>query len=225
MGINRAIVTSLSDFADWLSENACPDIFKSVTYDGETTTMTATDADDHTVLTIKHGSGGFFRAYSSSGVYTGFALTAFPNAQNNNIEISGCKNGIIVTAPVTNSSGGRTLPFLISKTNLEKVAVIFPSSLNSTGANNFKQGIAHVAWGDSDTVKTTTTITPEAGNQTVMCVWGTDAEDGVASYTPNAFWMPAHSAYTGALGKFILNETDTFITNGYWAVKVEEETS
>ena len=225
MGIVRAELSSISELATWLNANACPSIFKTVSYDIGESTLTATDADDHTVVTIKNGSGGGLTAYTSQNNSVNLSFSSIPNTSGTTISVIGCDNGLILETFVVSSSK-RFFPFMFTKTNNGKVAVIFPSSFNSTDNVNYKTGLNHVAWGDADSFVTTTSFYPESGNQTCLTTWITNAAPGATSYTPNAFYMPAHSAYPSGMCKFSIDGDDSvYVTNGYWAVKVEEETS
>lgn len=221
MSITRATLASVEALAAWMQTNAVPSIFKSVTYDNGV--LTATDADDNTVLEINGGNGsassGFFSAYRAASNSLGFALNLFPVSTQ--ISIIGCDNGFIFEANVRNSNGSeRLFACLISKTNNGKAAIIFPSTPPTTTSSPQQRttGLHHVAFGDNETIATTTTFTPEAGQQTSFATFCTNADVGTASYTPNAFFMPMSQVYTSGMGKFILG-ADTYITNGYWCIK------
>ncbi len=225
MSITRAQVTSLADFAAWMQENAVPGIFKSVTYDGNTNTATATDSDDNVVLEIVNDSGGHFRAYRSYESYLEIGVNAFPStnsAENQIMQIIGCDNGFIVDMKVATSAlYAGSFAFLISKTNNDKVAVVWPSEVNFTENQQYKNALQHVAFGDSSTMSTTTTFTPESGQQTNFCTFCTNADITDVSYTPKAFYLPMHSAYNFGIGKF-LSGGKVYITNGYWAIDTEQ---
>lgn len=222
MAITRAQVTSLADFAAWMQENAVPGIFKSVTYDSSTSTATATDADDNVVLEIVNASGGHFRAYRSDESYLEIGLNAFPStssAETRVIQIIGCNNGFIVDMQIATSSFyAIPFAFLISKTNNDKVAIVWPSEVNFTENQRYKNALQHVAYGDSTTMSTTTTFIPEAGQQTSLVPFSTNADVEEVSYTPNAYWIAMSANYSMGMGKFRMGG-DTFISNGYWAIK------
>jgi len=222
MSIIRSQVTSLEDFAVWMQGNAVPSLFKAVEYDSETDTASATDADDNVVLEIKNGTDGHFRAYRGENNYLEIALTQFPapnTEENKRINVIGCGNGFIVDMKIGTRQGtGFGFAFMLSKTNNDKIAIIFPSSVGYAEAMQFKTNIQHVAFGDSQTMSTTTTFTPESGNQTVITPFITNADVGGKSYTPSAGYMPAHSNYGSGLNKFLLG-ADMYITNGYWCIK------
>lgn len=222
MGITRATVATVEALATWMQENAVPGIFKSVTYTSNV--LTATDADDNTVLEIKGGDGsassGYFRAYRRESNSLGFALNLFPVTTQ--ISIIGCDNGFMFQANVRNSSGAeRLFAVLVAKTQLDKVAIIFPSTPPSSSPQQYTTALNHVAFGDSATIASTTTFTPEAAQQTIMCGFGTNADITDVSYTPKAFYMPMHSAYNQGIGKFLCGGK-VYITNGYWCIDTEQ---
>lgn len=221
MGITRAQVTSVEALAAWMQTNMAPNIFKAVAYDNGV--LTATDADDNVVLEIAGNAVGtpYFRAYRSSENYIGFNLRNFPNPGNSTIDIIGCDNGMILKCSVVDTQGyGRSFALLCAKTNNDKPAIVFPSpSSNDTAA--VTASLNHVAFGDSATIATTTTFTPESGQQTIMCAFGTNADITDVSYTPKAFYMPIHSAYNQGIGKFLCGGK-VYITNGYWCIDTEQ---
>ena len=218
MSITRAQVTSVEALATWMQTNMVPNIFKAVAYDNGV--LTATDDDDNAVLGIAGNAVGtpYFRAYRASENYIGFNLRNFPNPGNSTIDIIGCDNGMILKCSVVDTQGyGRSFAMLCAKTNNGKPAIVFPSPSSSDTAA-VTASLNHVAFGDSTTIATTTTFTPEAGQQTSFATFCTNADVGTASYMPNAFFMPMSQVYMSGMGKFILG-ADTYITNGYWAIK------
>jgi hypothetical protein len=222
MAITRAQVTSVEALASWMQTNAVPNIFKSVTFSSGV--LTATDADDNTVLEIHGGTGsvnqGYFRAYRAENNYLGFALSSFPTHRSgtSTIQIIGCDNGFIIGCTIGIGYGDVNFAALFAKTSKDKPAIIFPSNPNETSPQQYTTALNHVAFGDSATMSTTTTFTPEAAQQTVLTPFATNAYVGDVSYTPNAYYMPMHSNYPSGFGKFYLG-MDHYITNGYWAIK------
>ena len=221
MAIVRTNVNSLADFVAWMQQNAVPGIFKSVTYDSGTNTATATDEDDNVVLEIVSDSGGHFRAYRSDESYLEIGLIEFPstNAEESRVmQIISCDNGFIVDMKIkTSSFYAIPFAFLISKTNSGKVAVVWPSEVKYTENQQYKNALQHVAYGDNTTLATTTTFNPEAGQQTSLVCFKTNADIGDISYTPNAYYMDFCQNYTSGIGKFVMSGR-TFITNGYWCI-------
>ena len=204
-----------------MQSNAVPSIFKSVTYSDSV--LTATDAEDNTVLTIHAGTAsvnqGYFRAYRAESNYLGFALSSFPTTRGaSTIQIIGCDNGFIIGCTIAIGYGDVNFAALFAKTSKDKPAIIFPSSPNDFSPQQYTTALNHVAFGDSATIATTTTFTPESAQQTVLTPFATNAEVGDVSYAPNAYYMPMHSNYASGFGKFYLG-MDHYITNGYWAIK------
>lgn len=218
MAITRAQVANISELAAWMQANAVPSIFKSVIY--ANSILTATDADDNVVLSIKGAQNGsdYLRAYRAENNYLEIAFAEFPN-HSNTIEVIGCDNGFIIDCIVyyTSNYYSRQFCALFTKTNNEKVAIIFPSTLSATASSSYTTTLRHVAFGESATMSTTTTFTPESGQQTSLTAWKTNPDPGVVSYTPKAFYLDMHSGYSSGIGKFVLNGEE-YITNGYWAI-------
>lgn len=202
-----------------MQENAVPSIFKSVAY--ADSVLTATDADDNTVLTIKgvQNGGDYFRAYREENNYIGINFGRFPHNTQSTINIIGCDNGFMFNCVVHNTNyQNAEFAALVTKTNNDRVAIIFPSTTPSSSPQQYTSALQHVAFGDSATIATTTTFTPESAQQTCMTPFITNADVGDVSYTPNARYLKAHSSYASGIGKMLLG-TDTWITNGYWAIK------
>lgn len=215
MSISRAKVSSISELAAWMQENAVPSIFKSVTYENDH--ITATDEDDNVVLEIKNNNGGYFRAFRGENNYFSIGMQYIVK-RNSESDIIGCDNGFIFSGECEDQNiNTRSFAFLCSKTNNGKVAIVFPSSYVNNPAK-YITALHHVAWGDSATISSTTTFTPESGQQTSFTVWKTNVEFGDVSYTPNAYYLDMHTNYSSGIAKLLLNG-DTFITNGYWAIK------
>jgi hypothetical protein len=145
-------------------------------------------------------------------------LNKIPNPGGPTIEIIGCDNGFMFSCQVVASNGySRYFSALFAKTNNDKVAVIFSGDNKASATGALIEGLIHVAFGDSATIATTTTFTPEAGQQTSLTAWKTNSNPGTVSYTPKAFYLDMHSGYDSGMGKFILNGEE-YITNGYWAI-------
>lgn len=216
MSIVRAQVTTLEQLAAWMQEHAVPNIFKSVEIANNI--ITATDNDDNTVLEIRGAKDGsdYFRAYRTTTGYLQIASRAF---FNDTMNIIGCDNGFLLDGNISDSNGyGRIWAALITKTNNDKVAVVFPSSVDGSAARKYYQNLQHVAFGDSPTMATTTTFTPEAAQQTTLCPFGTNADVGTASYTTDAYYMPMGQNYNSGIAQFSIGN-DHFITNGFWAIR------
>lgn len=224
MAITRASLKSPSALASWMQTNAVPNIFKSVTFADNT--ITATDDDDNKVLEIKaftERGSGYLRAYRASNSYVSFdTLDTMPDVDNT-IEVIGCDNGFIISTIVsdegTYSWNDYHLAILVTRTNNNKVAVIFTTGESDTAIGQvMTHNIRHVAFGDSTTITTQTNYAAESAAQSVLTPFATNANIGDVSFTPDAFYMPMHSAYSASLGKFSLG-SDIYITNGYWCIR------
>ena len=212
MSITRAQVTSNAELAAWMQENAVPNIFKSVSYNSDTKTITATDDSDNLVLSFDNGN---FKAYRAENNAIEFSSGGYQIINNGYpTQIIGCDNGFLLIARYSSSR----FAALFAKTNNGKPAIIFNGYGSATDNQVFYNGVKHVAFGDSPTMSTTTNFTPESGNQTVITPFITNADVGGKSYTPSAGYMPAHSNYGSGLNKFLLG-ADMYITNGYWCIK------
>lgn len=214
MAITRAQVNGVEALAAWLNENAA-DFFSSVTY--ESNVLTATNKNDNVVMEICGTPGaGYLRAYRSESSYISSSM--YQNIFSSTINIIKCDNGIIIDATYYQNVS-RKFGVLISPTNNDELAIIFSYGGTTTSDSNYLYTqIQHVALGDSTTMSTTTTFTPESGNQTVITPFITNADVGGKSYTPSAGYMSAHSNYGSGLNKFLLG-ADMYITNGYWCIK------
>ena len=210
MGIYRANLNRLSDLADWLTDNGIATKL-GVTAVYANSTLTITDGQSHTLAEI---TANTIKAYEAAGSYSQetHSLSYF----NGTISAIGCDNGFMIEATASNARA----TLLAAKTNNEKVAFVFRIPGTTTIADAYRNAVKHVAWGDSTTNKTTTTFTPESGQQTIMTTFATNADITQVSYTPKAFYMPMHSAYNQGIGKFLCGGK-VYITNGYWCIDTE----
>lgn len=216
MSITRAQVSGLSELATWLNDN-CTAFFNSVTYESDV--LTATDKNDSVVMEIcGTQNSGYLRAYRSESSY--ISASMYQNAFGGTINVIKCDNGIIIDATYYQNIG-RKFGVLISPSNNDELAIIFSYGGTDTSGDNYLYNkLQHVALGDSTTMSTTTTFTPESGQQTNFCTFCTNADITDVSYTPKAFYLPMHSAYNSGIGKF-LSGGKVYITNGYWAIDTE----
>lgn len=214
MSITRAQVNGVEALAAWLNDN-CTEFFSRVTYANEV--LTATDNNDNVVMEIcVTQNSGYLRAYRSDSSY--IEASMYQNVFSNTINIIKCDNGIIIDATYYRNVS-RKFGVLISPTNNEKLAIIFSYGGTTTSNDNYLYTqIQHVALGDSPTMATTTTFTPETAQQTTLCPFGTNADVGTASYTTDAYYMPMGQNYNSGLAQFSIGN-DHFITNGYWAIR------
>lgn len=216
MAIKRAQVTGLSGLASWLSENAAA-LFGSVTYANNK--ITATDKDGNTAFEfIYNNNYPIIRAYSSASSYVDSDYVI--GANNSTFNLIMCDNGVIIDFAY-NFNGNCKGGILIAKTNNDKLAFVFSRGGSGVTTDYAYKQLKHVALGDSTTMSTTTTFTPESGQQTNFCTFCTNADIMDVSYTPKAFYLPMHSAYNSGIGKF-LSGGKVYITNGYWAIDTEQ---
>ena len=160
-------------------------------------------------------SANDFTAYRTNGAN---GIAANTGSMFYTTDIIMCDNGIILETTY-NYNISRKFAILIAKINNGKIACIFSyGGTTTTDANYCYQNIQHVALGDSTSLATTTTFSPEAGQQTALVPFATNANIGEVSYTQDAFWIAMSSNYSMGMGKFRMGG-DTFISNGYWAVR------
>lgn len=217
MSITRAQLSGLSALATWLNDN-CTDFFNSVTY--ANSVLTATDKNDNVIMEICGTQGaGYLRAYRAENNY--ISASMYQSIFGGTINIIKCDNGVIIDATYYQNVS-RKFGVLISPTNNDELAIIFSYGGTTTNDSNYLYTqIQHVALGDSTTMSTTTTFTPEAGQQTSLVPFSTNADVEEVSYTPNAYWIAMSANYSMGIGKFRMGG-DTFISNGYWAIKDNE---
>lgn len=211
MAIVRAQVSGVQALAEWLDENATH-LLQKVEKDASEDVWYGYDLDGKKVLSLKSGE---FAAYRTDG--GGDIKSTLAGMFTGTNDIIMCGNGIIIAAAFTNLGYGvRYFSVLISKTNNGRLACVF--SVGSSATQILYTQLQHVAIGDSTTLSTTTTFTPEAGQQTCLVPFATNAEIGTTSYTPDAFYIPMNPNYAMGIGKFLMG-ADTYISNGYWAIR------
>lgn len=212
MAITRANLANRAALAEWLQANAVPKYFASVTYTDSK--IQGFDEDGNKILEI--GSTGGIYAYSSANSYQSWT-SDFSLIGASTINLIACDNGILFENTYTGSGYTGKIMVAITKTNNGKTAFIF-SGNSSSAVRGYYTELRHVAWGDNDTVTSTTTFTPENGMQTVLVPFVTNADIESVSYTPDAFWISMNFNYNMGIGKFRMGG-DMFISNGYWAVR------
>lgn len=217
MAISRAKLGSNSDFLAWLQANAVPNIFASVSMRGDGSTVQALDDDGNVVFLMQSGQ---FVTYINDNVqktYSNGYQIITSSGDDKWSDIIGCDNGFILEAK-TGVDKRYLFVLMCAKTNNGKVAVVYASGDTSSRTTVLRSSIHHIARGDNPSLETTTSFSSESAAQTVLTPFATNANIGDVSYTPDAFYMPMHSAYSAGLGKFSLG-SDIFITNGYWAIR------
>ena len=215
MSIKRASLANAQSVASWLNENATA-FFSSVTCEGSGSSATVKmyDKDNNEVF---RSYTSYCQAYRASGNYIRSAALSSTADRFANSEVILCDNGFIL---VSNPSGSNHFALLVSYTNNGKLAIIF-SDAAATSYTPYTTDIQHVVLGDSTTIETKTNFTIEAAQQTIMTTFGTNADITAVSYTPKAFYMPVHSAYSSGIGKFLCGGK-VYITNGYWCIDTEQ---
>lgn len=211
MAITRAKLSGIQALATWLNENATH-LLQKVEKDSSEDVWYGYDLDGKKAFHLKSGE---FAAYRTDG---GNAITSVLSGMfTDTNDIIMCDNGIIVAAAFQNQGyGPGYFSFLISNTNNGRLACVF--SVGSNATQILYTQLKHVAIGDSTTMSTTTTFTPEAGQQTCLVPFSTNTEIGDTSYTPNAFYIVMNPNYAMGMGKFIMG-ADIYISNGYWAIR------
>lgn len=207
----RARVTGVENLAAWLNENATH-LLQKVEKDASEDVWHGYDLDGKKIFYLKSGEFAAYRTDGGDEIKS--TLIGMFIGTN---DIAMCDNGIIVSADFPNQGyGTRYFSVLISKTNNGRLACVF--STGSSATTILYTNVQHVAIGDSTTMSTTTTFTPEAGQQTCLVPFATNANIGDTSYTQDAFYISMSPNYAMGIGKFMMG-ADTYISNGYWAIR------
>lgn len=205
MAIEKIIVSGRANVASWLNANAT-EYFASYTMDGNK--MIAKDAQNNVML---EWDGSNVKIYKSATV---FDTKAADTSSAGTYTISKCSGGIMVIA---GSESVNEMSLILTKTNNDVTAVIVGSGTGNR-ENALTRDICAAAWGDAEDATKTRTFYPSAQNQTQFASFTTYAKPDTTSYTPNAYYMPVGEYYDWSYGKFTAGG-DTYITNGYWAIK------
>ena len=194
----------ISLLAEWMQSHLIPNFFDDIEYDNVGFTITC-KYDGNTLLTISKPN--------TTGIHT---ITAYKSVTVSDSITTGtstvsyacnCENGALITF-------GTASGLLITKTNQDKVAVVF-STNNSQ--NRWKyENIKRVAWGDT-TLNTGLTFTPINSNQVHMVQFTTYCPYGETSFTPYAFWLLESDSRYDIPMKCIINGKQ-YLSNGYWAI-------
>lgn len=205
MAIEKIIVSGRAAVASWLNANAT-EYFASYTMNGNT--MIAKDAQNNVML---EWDGSNVKIYKSATV---FDTRTADTASAGTYTIAKCNGGILIIAGPQSS---HSMSLILTKTNNDVTAVIVGSG-TSNRATALTNSICAAAWGDAEDATKTRTFYPSAQNQTQFASFTTYAKPDTTSYTPNAYYMPVGEYYDWSYGKFTAGG-DTYITNGYWAIK------
>lgn len=212
MAITRAQVSTPAGLAAWLNENAGA-FLSGVSRVGAQEIYRAADLDGNIIFNFTANNFTAYRRNEANPISSNGGNSYFGTTS-----IIMCDNGIILDTSY-NYNVSRKFGVLITKTNDGKIACIFSYGGTATTNDNYLYTqLQHVALGDSTTMSTTTTFTPEAGQQTSLVPFSTNADIEEVSYTPNAYWIAMSANYSMGIGKFRMGG-DTFISNGYWAIK------
>lgn len=207
---------SAQDIATWLSENAVPDYFASVSYtDGA---VDCKDSENHIVFSFSSTQMSFRKSGSSTeAISNGVAVSSTYPAS-----IGKCANGILILM----DRESPTVSILITKTNNGEVAAVFSYYSGSNYRKKVHTENLHVCavgdYGGSVVDQRTLGFYVSDKNQTQLNYFTTTPVEGVISYTPKAFYMPCSQVYDIYFGKFFANGK-WYLTNGYWAIEDEEE--
>ena len=192
--------TSYQDIAAAMYGTLVPDYFSSVTFDGQTQEINCLDDDGN--LAMKITAEGAVICYTSQRDY----VNAFSIAGADLAYAYVCSFGVMLQFGLNYGNPGC---ILFSKTNQGKTAIVCCNNLYTT--------IYRVAYGDVAQTNTLT-FTPVTGNQTQLVPFCTDSQMNAVSYTPNAFYIPYGQYYTMGYGAIKI-DNQTYLTNGYWAIK------
>lgn len=208
---------SLQQIADWLSENAVPDYFASVSYDGSST-IDCKDSENHIVFSF----GSSQLSFRKSGSATETISNGTTPSSSWPASVGKCANGILIFIDRDNPG----VSILITKTNNGEVAAVFTYYQGSNYRKWIHAENLHVCavgdYGGSAVDQRTLTFNASDKNQTQLNYFTTTPVEGVISYTPKAYYMPSSQVYDIYFGKFFANGK-WYLTNGYWAIEDEEE--
>lgn len=207
---------SLQQIADWLSENAVPDYFASVSY--STNTIDCKDSEDHIVFSFSSAQLFFRKSGSATETISGGTApsASYPAS------VGKCANGILIFIDRDNPG----ISILITKTNNGEVAAVFTYYSGSNYRKSVHTENLHVCavgdyGGSAADIRTLSFYTSDK-NQTQLVQFNTTPPEGTISYTPKAYYMPSSQVYDIYFGKFFANGK-WYLTNGYWAIEDDEE--
>lgn len=180
-------------------------LFGSVTKSENT--VTCKDGSNITLLTID-------RANDISSDYT-WTLTAYI-AGNNSVYRTyqmiklaygyNCTNGAILSF----ASGSSFISVVLSMTNRNSLAIILPEGASEPTT------FYSIAYNDSFPV-VEYEVSPSVSEQTVLSPFITNAPSGVASYTPNAFYIPFGEYVGRGYARFNMGGKE-YVSDGYFAI-------
>ena len=228
MAITKSGVKSMQALAEWLQANAVPEYFASVSIDAKTITCSDANGNPLMVYSVTNHSFSIYKTSGGNAETFTIATSNYSDAEPTTdypAIVAKCGGGLMVLINCAYSGsapGWYCLNFIITKTNNDITAVIAGTykGSNKAGANATVSttNIHSVALGDAEDATKTRTFYPSAQNQTQFASFTTYAKPDTTSYTPNAFYMLVGEYYDWYYGKFTAGG-DTYITNGYWAIK------
>lgn len=221
-------MSNMSQFVTWLQENLVPNFFQSVEVDSEDNTLiVCTGVGGQKLLGIKmHSTSAFYPdsciLYKSDGTATTVAQATSTNTVFRYAAV--CNNGALIRFDryANNTDSNNPCIILISKTNLDKTAVVVTATFSSSGYTAgvyMSDSLRIIAEGDAPTMYYLT-FSLRRMQQAQFIQFATCPESGVVSFTPNAFYMQSCSFYTSVFDTVTVDGVD-YMTNGYWAIKDE----
>lgn len=221
MSIEKTYIGSADALLEWMQNNLVPKYFTSMNKDSSTTSyfyVNGQTSEGWAMTFSLTGTNGYAAAIKSDNSFVQADFYGYtggvPYAQGSYAAI--CENGAMISLyGVTGSSSNNAANIIITKTNLDKTAIVLTSGSESVNARFFTN-VRSVTRSDALPAQALT-FTPISAGQTVLVPFTTEATDGVISYTPNAFYMPKGQYYGMGFGKFTA-DGKTYMSNGYWAI-------
>ena len=184
------------------------DIFKTVTKDG--TTLTCTDDDDNTVLTINISSNtASFTVYAKDSA----TVTLAYSVNTSNVYGYKCGGGGML---YINTSGSTYASILVAKNNQDKVTIMLPNSVQGVPQPKNVYVVTY-----NDVAPFTTYQLSNVGaqrTQTVLVPLLTNAQEGTVSYTPKAFWAPFSEYYERGALQFVMGGK-VYLSTGFFVLE------
>lgn len=186
--------------------------------------LAITDSDSHRLFEL-HVHQDSMRidayAYASSSLYaeTWFGGSSYP-ARIKNVYI--CDNGAIIEIVATyNGNDTYWMPIRIVKTNDGRIAFVARrnDSANVDTPSGYRDGIDCIAYGDVAPLSTMS-ISNRYDTHAAIVPMLTNCEAGIVSYTEKSGFMTNSSQSTTV--QVIEIAGDKYMTDGYFAIKVEE---
>lgn len=203
MAISKTYVNN--DFSILAQVLQSSGIFESVEYD---------DSNDRYLITCKISGGKTFLTFQrpTSGNY--YTIIVYVNETDSVTLISSYSYGIVdaYTCGGGILMGGEYDAFIVTKTNNNVPCVVYNDT--TTGKTS-----KTVAWGDQVPAQQFEYY-PYKRDQSQIVPFSSNPPIGIASYTPDAGYMPItqFSTDSRSFGR-IYDGSDEYITDGFWAVR------